>query len=89
MKRYLSILFTVAAGLIIIFSAGGCKKTKFVEGTTTDLNIYGYLKANPAKYSSFTSIVDKSGYAGFLDAYGSYTIFVPNDSAISIPYRSK
>jgi uncharacterized surface protein with fasciclin (FAS1) repeats len=84
MKKYLSILLTATAALIIIFSSGSCKKINYVEATTTDLNIYGYLKANPAKYSSFTSIVDKSGYAGFLNAYGSYTIFVPTDSAVSL-----
>ena len=83
MKKYLSILLIAAAGLIIIFYAGGCKKIEYVESTTTDLNIYGYLKANPSKYSSFTSIIEKSGYAGFLDAYGSYTIFIPIDSAVS------
>jgi len=84
MKKYLSILVAAVFGLLIIFYTGSCKKIQFVEGTTTDLNIYGYIKANPAKYSSFTAIVDKSGYAGFLNAYGSYTIFVPTDSAVSI-----
>jgi uncharacterized surface protein with fasciclin (FAS1) repeats len=55
-----------------------------LKAPRTDLNIYGYLKANPAKYSAMTAIVDKSGYAGFLNAYGSYTMFVPTDSAVTI-----
>ncbi len=84
MKKYLSILVTAAVALVMIFYAPGCKKIEYVEGTTTDLNIYGYLKANPAKYSAMTAIVDKSGYAGFLNAYGSYTMFVPTDSAVNI-----
>jgi uncharacterized surface protein with fasciclin (FAS1) repeats len=84
MKKYLGTLVTAMAGLLIIFYAGGCKKITYVESTTTDLNIYGYIKANPDKYSSIGTIVDKSGYAGFLNAYGSYTMFVPTDSAVKL-----
>jgi len=84
MKKHLSILVSAIVGLLIIFYAGSCKKISYVQSTTSDLNIYGYIKANPDKYSSITAIVDKSGYAGFLNAYGSYTMFVPTDSAVSI-----
>ncbi|MGG9963164.1 fasciclin domain-containing protein [Ferruginibacter sp. SUN106] len=84
MKKYLSIMVSAIVGLLIIFYTGSCKKIKYVESTTTDLNIYGYIKANPSKYSSITAIVDKSGYAGFLNAYGSYTMFVPTDSAVAL-----
>lgn len=84
MKKYLSMLVTVVVAVLVIFYAGGCKKVQYVESTTTDLNIYGYLKANPDKYTSITTIVDKSGYAGFLNAYGAYTMFVPTDSAVKI-----
>jgi uncharacterized surface protein with fasciclin (FAS1) repeats len=84
MKKYLSILLCTMAGLLLIIYGPGCKKMEYVRSTTSDLNIYSYIKANPATYSSITKIVDKSGYAGFLDAYGSYTMFVPTDSAVSI-----
>jgi len=84
MKKYLSILVSAVLGLLIIFYTGSCKKIKYVETTTTDLNIYGYIKANPSKYSSIGTIIDKSGYAGFLNAYGAYTMFVPTDSAVGI-----
>ncbi len=82
MKKYLSIPVAAIVGLLIIFYTGSCKKIKLAEGTTTDLNIYGYIKANPDKYASITAIVDKSGYGGFLNAYGSYTMFVPTDEAV-------
>lgn len=84
MKKYLSIIGSALVGLLIIFYTGSCKKIKYVESTTSDLNIYGYIKANPTKYSFITAIVDKSGYAGFLNAYGSYTMFVPTDSAVAL-----
>ncbi len=84
MKKYVSITITAIAGLLIIFCANSCKKIKYVEATSTDLNIYGYIKANPDKYSAITQIVEKSGYSGFLNAYGSYTMFVPTDSAVKL-----
>jgi uncharacterized surface protein with fasciclin (FAS1) repeats len=82
MKKYLSIPVAAIVGLLVIFYTGSCKKVTLAEGTTTDLNIYGYIKSNPDKYASITAIVDKSGYAGFLNAYGSYTMFVPTDEAV-------
>lgn len=84
MKKYFNIPAILAVVLVIMVFSGGCKKITYVESTTTDLNIYGYLKANPDKYSSITAIVDKSGYSGFLNAYGSYTMFAPTDSAVSV-----
>lgn len=84
MKKVFSSVVSVLAGLLLIFYTGGCKKIAYVQSTTTDLNIYGYLKADPSKYSSITAIIDKSGYDGFLNAYGSYTMFVPTDTAVSI-----
>jgi uncharacterized surface protein with fasciclin (FAS1) repeats len=84
MKKYFSFLLVILAGSLLIAYGPGCKKIEYVTNTTSDLNIYSYLKANPGKYSSITTIVDKSGYAGFLNAYGSYTMFVPTDSAVSI-----
>lgn len=84
MKKHLGILLAATVGMLIIFYTESCKKIKYVDNTSTDLNIYGYIKSNPDKYSSITAIVDKSGYAGFLNAYGSYTMFVPTDSAVKI-----
>ncbi len=84
MKKYLSITGTALVSLLIIFYANSCKKITYVESTTTDLNIYGYMKANPDKYSAIAQIVEKSGFSGFLNAYGGYTMFVPTDSAVKI-----
>jgi uncharacterized surface protein with fasciclin (FAS1) repeats len=69
--------------MIVIFYSQ-CKKIAIVESTTTTKNIYGYLKSEPTKYSKIVKLIEKSGYSGFLDAYGSYTIFAPNDSAVGL-----
>jgi uncharacterized surface protein with fasciclin (FAS1) repeats len=84
MKKYLSILLVIFIGFVFITSGPSCKKMEYVQNTTSDLNIYSYIKSNPDNYSSITTIVDKSGYAGFLDAYGSYTMFVPTNNAVSL-----
>ncbi len=84
MKKFISFLLIIVVGVFVIFNNQSCKKIKYVTNTTGDLNIYSYIKANPDKYSSITAIVDKSGFAGFLDAYGSYTMFVPTNAAVSL-----
>ena len=53
-----------------------------VQSTTTDVNMYDYLKQN-SQYSLFARIVEKSGYSGFLNAYGSYTLFAPTDDGVT------
>jgi uncharacterized surface protein with fasciclin (FAS1) repeats len=60
----------------------GCKKITIVESTTTDVNIYDYLNKDPEKYGDLVKIIDRSGYQGFLNAYGSYTMFAPTNDAI-------
>jgi uncharacterized surface protein with fasciclin (FAS1) repeats len=73
---------TVIASLIII--GGNCKKAQIVQTTTNVVNIYEYLKQRPDEYSSFVKIIDKSGYSGFLNAYGSYTCFAPTNDGVKV-----
>lgn len=60
----------------------GCRKIELVTTTTEDVNIYDYLKRSPEKFSGFVSILDKAGYADFLNAYGSYTLFAPTNEGV-------
>lgn len=82
MKKIIYSLVCAACSLLLMLVYSSCKKIEIVESTTTDVNMYDYLKRNPDKYSSFVKIVDKSGYAGFLNAYGSYTLFAPTNSGV-------
>ena len=56
MKKYLSALLVIVVGLLFITYSPGCKKMEYVTSTTSDLNIYSYLKANPDKYSSYQKL---------------------------------
>lgn len=82
-----SLLITLCILCTVWYSS--CKKVDIITSTTTDVNIYEYLKQNPDKYSDLVKIVDKSGYAGFLNAYGSYTIFAPTNEGIQLYLKEK
>ncbi|MFV0606237.1 MAG: fasciclin domain-containing protein [Niabella sp.] len=57
-----------------------CKKTHYALKTTTDVNITTYINERPDSFSLFKEILDITGTASYLDAYGSYTCFlVTND----------
>ena len=84
MKKNINRITVIAASLICLAYITSCHKIKIVSATTSDLNIYPYLKSNPIQFSEWAKIVDKSGYAGFLTAYGSYTMFAPTNDAVHL-----
>jgi uncharacterized surface protein with fasciclin (FAS1) repeats len=77
-----SILYSA---LFLCFSAGivlSCKKTELKMSTTSDVNIVGYLDKYPDSFSLFRQILERTEYASFLNAYGSYTCFAPTNSGV-------
>jgi uncharacterized surface protein with fasciclin (FAS1) repeats len=59
---------------------------------TSNMNITGYLQANPDQFSSLLELMDRDitltngstiKYSSFLAAYGTYTLFAPTNTAIS------
>src|SRR6476469_7151212 len=84
MKQKVNRILVIAVSMICLAYAIGCHKVKIVTATTSDLNIYPYLQNNPSQFSEWAKIVDKSGYAGFLTAYGSYTMFAPTNDAVRL-----
>jgi len=81
----LLLLFCSAAVIYLT----GCKKQVYPPLTDTEFNITGYIENDPADFSLFDQILQKTGYDGFLQAYGEYTIFVPNNSAVNLYMKSK
>jgi uncharacterized surface protein with fasciclin (FAS1) repeats len=71
------------------FYLTSCKKTVYPLLTNNLLNITGYIESNPTNMSLFDQILQRTTYDGFLQAYGSYTIFVPNDDAVRLYMKSK
>src|SRR5689334_19817493 len=83
MKFYIKTFLILFCGMVFIIYSNSCKKVAIVTSTTTDVNIYSYLKQHPDSFSMVTTLVDKAGYNSFLDAYGTYTFFVPTNSAVT------
>jgi len=71
------------------FYLTSCKKTSYPILTNNLLNITGYIEADPTDFSLFDQILQRTGYDGFLQAYGAYTIFVPNNSAVTLYMKSR
>lgn len=82
MKKLIQSLTLPLLGLLLGLSIMSCSDITIVETTTGDANLYSYLQKYPEKYSDFASIIDKSGYDSFLDAYGAYTMFAPTNTAV-------
>lgn len=68
--------------LILLIGIGGCKREALVYNTTSDTNITSYLEKYPESFSEFVKILELTGNASYLNAYGAYTLFAPNNDAI-------
>jgi uncharacterized surface protein with fasciclin (FAS1) repeats len=84
MKKIVTTITLAVIIITVMVSSNGCKKLAIETATTDVVNIYDYLKQHPDQYSSITKIVDKSGYSGFLNAYGLYTMFAPANDAVQL-----
>lgn len=66
-----------------------CKKAEIVTSTTTDVNLVSYMRQNADAYSEFLKIIDKAGTTDYLNAYGHYTLFAPDNNAIKLYLEAK
>lgn len=79
-------------GIFLLFIMIGfiaCKKEEFKTSTTSDVNISDYLSQRPEQFSEFSKILQLTENEGFLAAYGTYTLFAPNNAAIAAFLTSK
>lgn len=72
------IVFTILATIFVL----NCTSEKFKESTDETLNITEYLKAN-SEYSLFLEILETTGYDSFMNTYGTYTLFLPTNDAVT------
>ncbi|AOZ98772.1 fasciclin domain-containing protein [Flavobacterium commune] len=83
MKRLLRLpsLLRLTLVFLIALVFQNCSEQKIKETTDETLNITEYLRENP-DYSMFLEILDITNYASFMNTYGTYTIFIPNNAAV-------
>jgi len=72
-------------GITLLFS---CKRQEITLSTTTDVNITGYFEQHRDQFSEFEKILERSGTASFLGAYGKYTVFAPTNAAVKVYLES-
>lgn len=73
----------IASGMALMVGLNGCKQNHLTLTTTSTVNMYSYLQQNPNSFSLFQQIVDKAGYASFLNTYGTYTLFAPTNDGVN------
>lgn len=85
-RTKISYVFLVSALLLGIL---GCVKESIKHTTSDTVNITQYFDNNPDQFSELSKILKLSGTASFLKAYGSYTMFAPNNDAIKQYLKDK
>ncbi|WP_286862106.1 MULTISPECIES: fasciclin domain-containing protein [Sphingobacterium] len=85
MKKQLNMSFWIIGALfaLIIGLIQACQKENYRTTTTDEVNITGYLEQHADDYSLLTDIMYRSKTAGYLGAYGTYTLFAPNNASIT------
>lgn len=87
MKRNFTIILLGLSSLLVGLLA--CRKSSIVQNTSQVVNITQYLSNNPDQFSELSKILKLSETASFLDAYGSYTLFAPTNTAIKDYLQTK
>ncbi|WP_342646195.1 fasciclin domain-containing protein [Mucilaginibacter sp. CSA2-8R] len=72
----------IALGVLAV-TMSSCRRQNINYSTTSTVNIYSYLDQNADQFSLFKQIVDKAGYASFLNTYGAYTLFAANNAGVN------
>ena len=75
--------------LLLLIGLWGCTDEKLVFSTTTDVNMTSYVEEHPEQFSQLSKVLNLSGTATFLNAYGAYTLFAPTDDAFDAYLQEK
>lgn len=79
-NRFMFQIVSVLIAYLLIVTS--CSKYQYNEMTSADVNITGYLDRSPDSFSLFREIIDLTGTASFLNAYGAYTCFVVTNDGV-------
>lgn len=74
-------MLMIASGILLMTCLNSCKQDHLTLNTTSDVNMYSYLQQD-SRFSMFKEVVDKAGYASFLNTYGTYTLFLPDNDGV-------
>jgi uncharacterized surface protein with fasciclin (FAS1) repeats len=80
--RISAILLGAISMCMVTVYISGCKKTEIALGTTSDVNIVGYLDKHLDSFSLFRQILERTETSAYLNAYGAYTCFAVTNSGV-------
>jgi uncharacterized surface protein with fasciclin (FAS1) repeats len=86
LRKWVAPLLSV---LLLLGVVTACQDEEIDMITTSDVNITEYLSLHPEQYSLYSEILKITKTEGFLATYGSYTSFVPTNSAIEAFLREQ
>ncbi|MCC9165811.1 fasciclin domain-containing protein [Pontibacter harenae] len=78
-----------AVCLLMVTMLLGCQEENLEMSTTNDVNMTGYLERYPEQFSEFLKVLEVTGNAGYLGAYGAYTLFAPTNDAVQLFMQQK
>ena len=85
-------LINLVSGLILLFLISGCETElgEVFRDPTNEL-VYSYLKLedNIDEFTILVEAMDKSGLAGMLNSYGTYTFFAPDNDGFNRYFELK
>lgn len=72
------------AMLLVVFAwcLQACKKDSIISNTSNMVNMTNYFKQHPEDFSELSKVLEVSETASFLNAYGAYTFFAPDNNAV-------
>jgi uncharacterized surface protein with fasciclin (FAS1) repeats len=85
-RNLIKVITFCTLAFVFIYS---CKQEQYTQSTTDDVNITGYLDRYPDQFSLMTQIIRRSGTAGYLGAYGKFTLFTPTNDAVTAWLKGK
>ncbi|KHJ39267.1 fasciclin domain protein [Pedobacter glucosidilyticus] len=74
----------IAIILLLILSVSACRKELFTQTTDDSVNITGFFEQEASEFSEFKKALKLTGNASYLAAYGTYTVFAPNNNAFKL-----
>ncbi|OOV20245.1 fasciclin domain-containing protein [Flavobacterium sp. LM4] len=83
MKRYAAFLKLMRLTLVVFLTLAflNCTSEKINERTDETVNITDFLRQND-DYSMFLEMLEITNYSSFMNTYGTYTLFLPNNNAV-------
>jgi uncharacterized surface protein with fasciclin (FAS1) repeats len=89
MKRNFIGTITVLLCFTIAAVMTNCRKADIKESTTDQVNILQYIQVDTAKqFSDVLKLAQKANFTSFLNAYGTYTFFLPTNTAVDAYLKS-